>query len=125
MKENPDQDKESVDGSHVSPLSERTSRSADRASKLVFTQARWWLTVKRRAPAHLAKRNLCCAFGSRANWNVTARERTSPMCEKIGIVGREATAPSKGTRCDTGRETISDGDTPVQRLAEYDNSVSD
>jgi hypothetical protein len=39
----------------------------------------------------------------RANWNVTARERTSPVCEKIGIVGREATAPSMGTRCDAGR----------------------
>ena len=47
------------------------------------------------------------------------------MYEEIGIVGREATALRMGTRCDTGRETISDGDTPVQRLAECDNSVSD
>ena len=79
MKEKVDQDSEAVEGSHVSALSEGDSLSADRASRLAFTRARWWFTVKRRAPAHLANKILCCAFGSRANWNVTDRESTCPV----------------------------------------------
>jgi hypothetical protein len=76
MKEKADQESEVVDGSHGSPLSQRDSRSADRASRLAFTRARWWFRVKRRAPAHLARKIFCVAFGSRANWNVTALEST-------------------------------------------------
>jgi hypothetical protein len=47
------------------------------------------------------------------------------VCEKIGFVGRGATAPSMGMRCDTGHETISEGDAQDERLAEYDNCVGD
>ena len=41
MKEKADQESEGVDGSHGSPLSQRDSRSADRASRFAFTLARW------------------------------------------------------------------------------------
>ena len=84
MKEKVDQDSEGVDGSRESPPSERASRSTDRVSRLALTRARWWLTVKRRAPAHLASRIFCSTFGSRANWKVTARGSTSPVCETMG-----------------------------------------
>ena len=40
MNEKPDQESEGVDGSPGSPLSERTSRSVDLASRLAFTRAR-------------------------------------------------------------------------------------
>src|SRR5665213_1418337 len=91
MKEKADQESAAVDGSAETLLSERVSRSVDRASKLDFTRARWWFTVKRRAPAHLTRRILCSTFGSRANWNVTARERTWPVWEKSAVFGGGAT----------------------------------
>ena len=74
MNENAAQDREGVDDSQGAPPSERISRSVARASRLTFTRARWWFIVKRRAPAHLARRIFCSGLGSRANWNVTALE---------------------------------------------------
>src|SRR5664280_697892 len=100
MKENPDHESERTRTSDGTSPHEVASRLVDLASRFALTRAKWWFTVKRRAPAHLASRIRCCAFGSRANWNVTARESTRPVREMISAVRCWSIGLSIDARCD-------------------------
>jgi len=96
MKENPDQDKKvlTVRTYHHFPR-ELLARPIGHP-KLVFHSSQVVVDREAASARTLGEKEPLLRVRIEANWNVTARERTSPMCEKIGIVGREATAPVRG-----------------------------